>query len=147
MLSGARGLLRLRPIMLGGYDHHLPRPQGGQCLSAAESPRACLNEDPGFTLGRGRWDWQTGGRIMPARSYHTVGKVKVWITPGISSFRLVAPPLQPRVVGLSPVWGVGFPICLPLEGTGHIQIFGLSPATCGTHGTRPRQTITIILSV
>jgi hypothetical protein len=39
-------------------------------------------------------------------------------------FRLAAPPLQPRVVGPYPVWGVWFPIRLPLERTSHIQNFG-----------------------
>jgi hypothetical protein len=31
-------------------------------------------------------------------------------------FRLVAPPLQPRVVGPYPIWGVWLPSCLLLEG-------------------------------
>jgi hypothetical protein len=45
----------------------------------------------------------------------------MWITPGISFFRLVAPPLQPRVVGSYLVRGVWFSSHLPLEGTDHIQ--------------------------
>jgi hypothetical protein len=49
--------------------------------------------------------------------------VKVCITPVISFFRLVAPPLQPRVVGSYPIRGVGFSSHLPLEGTGRIQNF------------------------
>jgi hypothetical protein len=40
-------------------------------------------------------------------------------------FRLVAPPLQPGVVGHFLVWGVWFPSHLPLEGTDCIQNFGL----------------------
>jgi hypothetical protein len=39
-------------------------------------------------------------------------------------YRLVAPPLQPGVVGPYSVWGAWFPNCVPLEGTGRIQIFG-----------------------
>jgi hypothetical protein len=39
-------------------------------------------------------------------------------------FKLVAPPLQPGLVGLYLVWGVWFPSRLPLEGTGCIQNFG-----------------------
>jgi hypothetical protein len=50
--------------------------------------------------------------------------VKVWITPRISFFRLVAPPLQPRLVGPYLIRGVGFPDRLPLEETSHIHNFG-----------------------
>jgi hypothetical protein len=42
---------------------------------------------------------------------------------GLVLFRLVVPPLQPRVVGPYPVRGVWFPNRLPLEGTAHIQKF------------------------
>jgi hypothetical protein len=51
-------------------------------------------------------------------------KHKRGLLPGLGLFRLVAPPLQPAVVGLYPVWGVWFPSRLPLEGTGRIQNFG-----------------------
>jgi hypothetical protein len=46
--------------------------------------------------------------------------------PGLVLFRLVAPPLQPGVVGWggSPVRGVWFHSRLSLEGTDHIQSFG-----------------------
>jgi hypothetical protein len=40
--------------------------------------------------------------------------------PGLVLFRLVAPPLQPGVVGTSPGTGVCFPSHLPLEKTDHI---------------------------
>jgi hypothetical protein len=45
--------------------------------------------------------------------------------PRLVLFMLGAPPLQPRVVGPYPVWGVWFPSHLPLEGSGRIQNFGL----------------------
>jgi hypothetical protein len=51
-------------------------------------------------------------------------KHKYGLLQGLVLFRLVAPPLQPGVVGLYPVWGVWFPSHLPLEGTGRIQNFG-----------------------
>jgi hypothetical protein len=54
-----------------------------------------------------------------------VGKVLVWIMPGFSFFKLVAPPFQPGVVELYPVHGTWFLNHLPLEGTDHIQIFRL----------------------
>jgi hypothetical protein len=44
----------------------------------------------------------------------------VWISPRISFFRLVAPPLQPEVVGPYLVWGVSFSSHLLLEGTNSI---------------------------
>jgi hypothetical protein len=43
---------------------------------------------------------------------------------GLVLFTLVAPPLEPRVVGPYAVWGVWFPSRLPFEGTGRIQNFG-----------------------
>jgi hypothetical protein len=43
---------------------------------------------------------------------------------GLLLFRLVAPPLQPRVVGPYLVRGLWFPDLFPLEGTDHIQNFG-----------------------
>jgi hypothetical protein len=48
----------------------------------------------------------------------------VWITPGVSLFRLVDPPLHPGVVALFLVCGAGFPSHVLLEGTGRIQNFG-----------------------
>jgi hypothetical protein len=44
---------------------------------------------------------------------------------GLILFRLVALPLQPRVVGSYLVWSTWFSSRLPLEGTDRIQIFGL----------------------
>jgi hypothetical protein len=46
---------------------------------------------------------------------------------GLILFRLVAPPLLPRVVGPYSVWGVWFCIHLLLEGTGHIKKFCVVP--------------------
>jgi hypothetical protein len=48
----------------------------------------------------------------------------VQIAPGFSFFRLVAPPLQPVVVGPYLVQDVWFPSRLPLEGISHIQMYG-----------------------
>jgi hypothetical protein len=42
---------------------------------------------------------------------------------GLVLFRLVAPPVQSRVVGSYLVQGVWFPSHLSLEGTGRIQNF------------------------
>jgi hypothetical protein len=39
-------------------------------------------------------------------------------------YTLVAPPLQPGLMGQHLVWGACFPSCLPLEETGHIQVLG-----------------------
>jgi hypothetical protein len=51
-----------------------------------------LISGPGLAPGLGgRRDGQTSGEILPARAYHRVEKVKVWITPGISSFYIGGP--------------------------------------------------------
>jgi hypothetical protein len=71
ILSCVRGLLYLRPVVLGGLGHRLPRPWGGQCLSIPESLRTCLTGGPYFTPGQERWNRQTGDKIMSARSYLT----------------------------------------------------------------------------
>jgi hypothetical protein len=42
--------------------------------------------------------------------------------PGLVLFRLVAPPLQPEVVGMFPGMGC-MVLCLPLDGTDRIQNF------------------------
>jgi hypothetical protein len=46
--------------------------------------------------------------------------VKASLFLGLDIFRLVAPPLQPGVVGPYSVWGIWFSNHLLLEGTGHI---------------------------
>jgi hypothetical protein len=51
-------------------------------------------------------------------------KRKRGLLPGLVLFRLGAPPLQPRVVGLYLIWHVWLPSHLPLEGTGRIQNIG-----------------------
>jgi hypothetical protein len=43
---------------------------------------------------------------------------------GLVLFRLVAPPLQPGVVGSYLVWGIWFSNRLPLDGTDCIHNFG-----------------------
>jgi hypothetical protein len=72
----------------------------------------------------GRQDGQTGGKILPARTHCRVEKWWHGSFLGFVPFRLVAPPLQPEVVGLYSVRGVWFPSHLPLEGTSRIQNFG-----------------------
>jgi hypothetical protein len=67
----------------------------------------------------GRQNRETGGEILPAHDYCEQVKVKVWITPGFSFFRLVAPPLQPGVAGPYLAQAIWFPSYLLLEGTGH----------------------------
>jgi hypothetical protein len=57
---------------------------------------------------------------------------------GLDLLRLVAPPLQPGVVGPYPVWGVWFPSRLTLEGTDHIQNFGAQPVACCTRSILPQ---------
>jgi hypothetical protein len=53
----------------------------------------------------------------------TVCKYRLFM--GLILFRLVALPLQPRVLGSYLVWSTWFSSRLPLEGTDRIQIFGL----------------------
>jgi hypothetical protein len=47
------------------------------------------------------------------------------LLPGFVLFRLVAPPLQPGVVGTYLAWGVWLSSHLLPEGIDHIQNFGL----------------------
>jgi hypothetical protein len=61
---------------------------------------------PGSHPGSGRWDSQTGGEILPTHTHCRVEKHKRGLLLGLVLFRLVAPPLQPGVVGLYPVWSV-----------------------------------------
>jgi hypothetical protein len=75
MLSGACGLLQLRPIVPGASSHGFSRPRGWQCLSAATSPQSCLTVGSGLAPGRGGWqDGRIGGQILPARAYCRVEK-------------------------------------------------------------------------
>jgi hypothetical protein len=79
---------------------------------------------PGPAPGRGgRRNGYTGGEILPAHIYHNEEKRRCGLLLGLVLFRLVVPPLQPRVVGSYSVRGVWFPNHLPLEGTGCIQKF------------------------
>jgi hypothetical protein len=72
----------------------------------------------------GRRNEQPGCEIVPAHVYHNEGRRRCGLHPGLVLFKLLAPPLQPRVVGPYPVRGVWFPIRLLLEGTGRIQNYG-----------------------
>jgi hypothetical protein len=79
---------------------------------------------PGPILGRGgRRVAQTSGEILHAHIYRNEEQRQCGLFLGSILFRLVAPPLQPRVVGSYLVRGVWFPNHLPLEGTSRIQNF------------------------
>jgi hypothetical protein len=80
-----------------------------------------LGSRPGS--GRGRMVKQVAKSSLPAPIVARK-KCKHELLLGLVLFRLVAPPLQPRVVVLYLIWGVWFPSHLPLERTGHIQNFG-----------------------
>jgi hypothetical protein len=55
---------------------------------------------PGPIPGRGgRRVGQTGSKILPAHDYHHEEKHSYGLLTGSFLFRLVAPPLQPGVVG------------------------------------------------
>jgi hypothetical protein len=66
----------------------------------------------------------TGDEILTTRGYRYKGKDYCGLLPGLVLFRMVAPPLQPRVVGPYLLWGAWFSSHLLLEGTDRIQIFG-----------------------
>jgi hypothetical protein len=72
----------------------------------------------------GRRVRQTGGEIVSAHVYHNEEERWCRLLPGSVLFRLVAPPLQPKVVESYLVRGVWFPNHLLLEGTCCIQNFG-----------------------
>jgi hypothetical protein len=73
----------------------------------------------------GRQARQTGSKILPAHAYRNEEERWCGLLSGSVLFRLVAPPLQLRVVGPYLVQCVWFPSRLLLNGTGHIQNFGL----------------------
>jgi hypothetical protein len=71
--------------------------------------------------GRGeRRSGLTGDEILPAHDYHNTGKCLRGLLLGLVLFKLVAPPLQPRVVESYSIHGVWFPSHLLLEGSGRI---------------------------
>jgi hypothetical protein len=59
----------------------------------------------------------TGGEILPAHGYRDGKKDWCGVLLGLILFRLIFPPLQPRVVGPYPVWSIRFSSHLLLEGT------------------------------
>jgi hypothetical protein len=69
------------------------------------------------------YNGQTGGEILPVCGYHDGRHVWCILLLDFVLFRLVAPPLQPGVVGPYLVWGAWFPNLLPLGGTCHVYIF------------------------
>jgi hypothetical protein len=71
-------------------------------------------------VARRIYSGQTSGEILSVRGYCDRREDRYGSFMGLVLFRLVAPPLQPRVVGPYLVWGAWFPSRLPLEGTGRI---------------------------
>jgi hypothetical protein len=65
---------------------------------------------------------QTCSEILPAHVNRDEESRGCRLLLGLVLSRLVAPPLQPRVVGPYLVRGVWFLSCLPLEGTSRLQI-------------------------
>jgi hypothetical protein len=65
------------------------------------------------------WVGQTGGKILPAHVYRNEEERWFRLLLGSVLSRLVAPPIQPGVVGSYPVRGVWFPGHLLWEGTDH----------------------------
>jgi hypothetical protein len=115
------------PVATSHHTRHLrpPLPEAPwlQCLSAAESPRACLVRGSGLSLDRGgRRDSQTCGEILPTHAHRMVEKCKHGLLLGL----LLGGPSSSHF-NLE-WWGSGmgsmFSSRLPLEGTGRIQNFG-----------------------
>jgi hypothetical protein len=63
---------------------------------------------------------QIGGEILSAHIYRNEEKRWCRLLPDLVLFRLVAPTLQPGVVGPCPVWVVWLPSHLLLDRTGCI---------------------------
>jgi hypothetical protein len=68
---------------------------------------------------------QIGGKILSVCGYRDGREYRYGLFLDLVLFRLVTPPLLSGVVVPYLIRGVWFPSCLPLEGTGRIQIFGL----------------------
>jgi hypothetical protein len=94
---------------------HLPKASGLVALICCGKPLDVFDRRLG----------QTSGEIIHVRSYRRVEKWRRDLLLRLVLFGLVAPPLQPGVVGPYPVHGVWFSSRLPLEGTNRIQNFGL----------------------
>jgi hypothetical protein len=95
--------------------------------------RWCLPDigDPSGMTARGSgqltrkiYSGWVGGKIMTVCRYYDGGEDRYRLFPGLILFRLVVPPLQPRVVEPYLVRGTWFPNRLLLKGTDRIQIFG-----------------------
>jgi hypothetical protein len=63
---------------------------------------------------------QTCGEILHVRDYPDKREDQYELFLSLILFRLVAPPLQPGVVGPYLIYGAWFPSHLPLEGTSRI---------------------------
>jgi hypothetical protein len=100
-------------------------PGSGSAYPILKAP-GCSRRGPGVCrAGRMRiYSGQIGGEIPPISRYRDGREDWYELILGLFLFRLVAPPLQPGVVGLYLVRGAWFPSHLSLEGIGRIQIFG-----------------------
>jgi hypothetical protein len=66
------------------------------------------------------YNGQTYSEILPVHGYHDGREDQYGLFWSLVLFRLMAPPLQPGVVGPCLVWGAWFSSHLLLEGTSHI---------------------------
>jgi hypothetical protein len=98
-------------------------PGASRAYSVLKAPeRGVWMPGPVLVWG-GRQNGQTSGEILPTHMYCNEEKRRYGLLLGLLHFRLVAPHLQPGVVGPYPICGVRFPCCLLLEGISHIQNF------------------------
>jgi hypothetical protein len=96
----------------------------GTCLVVEPPERGC--RVPGCVPSWGvriRLTELIGGKILPTRGYRDGGKDWHRLLPGLVLFRLVIPPLQPKVMGPYVIHGTWFPSHLLLEGTGPYSDF------------------------
>jgi hypothetical protein len=103
ILLGACGLLWLRPVVPGVQAATSQRPRAGNTYPLLRAPGHVWPE--ARVEEGGRTVRQVAKSCLPAP---IVGwkKCNRGLLPGLVLFRLVAPPLQPRVVGLYLVRGV-----------------------------------------
>jgi hypothetical protein len=93
-------------------------------LAWNRSPLSMATGSPSACLARGMriYNRQTGGEILPVRSYHVGREDQYRLFPSLVIFSLLSPPLQPGVVGPYPTRSAWFPDHLLLKGTARIHI-------------------------
>jgi hypothetical protein len=125
MQSDTRGLLWSRPVCqeINAIAYRDPEVDRASLVWKAPGRGDWML---GPILGRGGMcNGHTCGKILPAHVYRNEEKRRCGLLPGLVIFKLVAPPLQLGVLGPYLVQGIWFPGPMLLEGTGHIQNFGL----------------------